>query len=194
MSSRLEIEFSPEEQHAMLALARSAILGAFTGKAPEISASDPACLSLRRGVFVTVHVAGKLRGCIGIIEARETLRESIVHCAESAAFHDRRFAPLRANEVGGLQIEISVLSELFPLEPDAIEIGKHGLFITSGQHHGLLLPQVAIEHGLSPEQFLEETCYKAGLPRDAWRESETRLLGFTCDIFQEEAPAGKAAG
>jgi len=194
MSSHPEIEFSPEEQHAMLALARSAILAAFTGEAPEIAAGDPACTSLRRGVFVTVHVAGKLRGCIGVIEARETLRESIIHCAESAAFHDRRFAPLRANELDGLQIEISVLSELFPLNPDSIEIGKHGLYVTSGQHHGLLLPQVAVEHRLSREQFLEETCYKAGLPREAWRESGTQLFGFTCDIFQEQAPAGKAAG
>ena len=177
----------------MLALARSAILGALTGNPTGIPAGDPACLSLRRGVFVTVHVSGRLRGCIGVIEARETLRESIVQCAESAAFHDRRFAPLRANEVAGLQIEISVLSELFPLDPDSIEIGKHGLFITSGRHHGLLLPQVAIEHCLSRQQFLEETRYKAGLPRDAWRESEARLFGFSCDIFQEEAP-GKAAG
>ena len=194
MSSPPEIDFSPDEQHAMLTLARSAVLGALTGKAPEVSAGEPACLSLRRGVFVTIQVAGKLRGCIGVIEARETLRESIVHCAESADFHDRRFAPLRADEVGGLQIEISVLSELFPLLPDGIEIGKHGLFITTGHHQGLLLPQVAVEHRLSREQFLEETCYKAGLPRDAWREIETRLSGFTCAIFQEEAPAGSAAG
>src|SRR5262249_31088994 len=105
MSSRPENGFSPEERRAMLALARSAILGALTGKPTAIAASDPACLSLRRGVFVTVHVSGRLRGCIGVIEARETLGESIVHCAESAAFHDRRFAPLRANEVAGLQIE-----------------------------------------------------------------------------------------
>jgi len=194
MSSHPEFEFPPEEQRAMLALARSSILGAFTGKSPGVSANDPVCLSLHRGVFVTVHVAGKLRGCIGVIEASETLRESIIHCAESAAFHDRRFAPLRADEVSGLQIEISVLSELFPLDAGSIEIGKHGLFITSGHNHGLLLPQVAVEHGLSREQFLEETCYKAGLPRGAWRESETRLFGFTCAIFQEEAPAGKAAG
>src|SRR5215813_6445801 len=129
MSSRPEIEFTLEERHAMLALARSAILGVFKNKALEISDGDPACLRLRRGVFVTIHVAGKLRGCIGVIEGRETLRESIVHCAESAAFHDRRFAPLRADEVDTLQIEISVLSELFPLAPEQIEIGKHGLLI-----------------------------------------------------------------
>ena len=176
----------------MLTLARSAILGALTGQAREAFAEEPACLSLRRGVFVTVHVAGKLRGCIGVIEARETLRESIAHCAKSAAFHDRRFASLRADEVAGLQIEISVLSELFPLLPAGIEIGKHGLFLASGSHQGLLLPQVAAEHHLSRQQFLEETCYKAGLPRDAWRESATRLFGFTCAIFQEEAPPAGA--
>src|SRR5215813_11762639 len=106
MSSRPEIEFSREEQRVMLALARSAILGVFAGKAPAASPSQSACLTLRRGVFVTVHVSGKLRGCIGVIEARETLRESIEHCAERAAFHDRRFAPLRRNEMDDLQIEI----------------------------------------------------------------------------------------
>jgi len=193
MSSHPEFEFSPEEQREMLALARSAILGPFTGQAPTISVSGPACLLLRRGVFVTVHVAGKLRGCIGVIEAHETLGASIIHCAESAAFHDRRFAPVRADEVSGLQIEISVLSELFPLDPGCIEIGKHGLLVTAGHYHGLLLPQVAVEHHLSRQQFLEETCYKAGLPRTAWRDSETRLFGFTCNIFHEENPAARTA-
>jgi len=192
MSSHPESEFSPEEQHAMLRLARSAILAAFTGKAPGPVAADLPCLSLRRGVFVTIHVSGKVRGCIGVIEGRETLRESLIHCAESAAFHDRRFSSLRADETGGLEIEISVLSELSPLKPSEVEIGKHGLFIESGYHHGLLLPQVAVEHRLSPEQFLEETCYKAGLPRDAWREGDTHLFGFTCSIFQEGAPPSGA--
>ncbi|HXT23267.1 MAG TPA: AmmeMemoRadiSam system protein A [Candidatus Eisenbacteria bacterium] len=192
MSSRPEFEFTAEERHAMLALARSAILGALAGHACNMPARQCACFSLRRGVFVTIYVDGDLRGCIGVIEGRETLGQSIAHCSESAAFRDPRFAALRADEVAGLAIEISILSELFPLDPEKIEIGKHGLFIRTAQRQGLLLPQVAVEHRLSRTQFLEETCHKAGLPRDAWRGAETQLFGFTCEIFQENGSASAA--
>jgi len=188
MLSLPEGGFSPEEQRALLSLARSAVLSVFTGNSAKVSASELPCFALRRGVFVTVHVAGALRGCIGVIEGRDTLYQSIVHCAESAAFHDPRFPPLRPAEVQDLEIEISVLSELSPITPDEIEIGKHGLLIACGEKRGLLLPQVATEHHLSRGRFLEETCRKAVLPLDAWKCSETQLFGFTCDIFHDEAP------
>lgn len=177
----------------MLALARSAILSVLTGDAGKTSAPEPRCFTLRRGVFVTIYVDGKLRGCIGVIEGRETLGQSIVHCAQSAAFHDTRFPALRVDEIAGLQIEISVLSELFLLDPEKIEIGKHGLFITAAHRQGLLLPQVAVEHGLSREQFREETCRKAGLPHDAWRSREAQLFGFTCEILREDTSASATA-
>jgi len=193
MSSRPECEFSRGEQDALLALARSAIVAALTGQAPKTSDTEPGCFDLRRGVFVTIHVYGKLRGCIGVIEDREPLRAMIVHCATNAAFHDSRFPALRADELSGLQIEISILSELIPIEPDKIEIGKHGLMISSEQRHGLLLPQVAVEHQLTREEFLEETCRKAGLPRDAWRKPETQLSAFTCEVFHDSAPATAGA-
>lgn len=192
MSSRPKSELSREERQALLTLARSAILGALAGKAARPPNPEPACFSLRRGVFVTIHVDGKLRGCIGVIEGREVLGRSIVHCAESAAFHDPRFSALRAEEVAGLQIEISVLSELFSLNPENVEIGKHGLLIKAAHRQGLLLPQVAVEHHLSREEFLEETCLKAGVPRDAWRRNETQLFGFTCEILQEDASTAAA--
>jgi AmmeMemoRadiSam system protein A len=193
MSFRPEDAFSPEEQRALLDLARSAILAAFTGTALNLPEPLPPCFALRRGAFVTVHVYGKLRGCIGVIEGRDSLSEIIIHCAESAAFRDARFSPLRPDEIAGLRIEISVLSELFPLAPNEVEIGKHGLFIRSGHRQGLLLPQVAVEHALSPEAFLAETCHKAGLSRDVWRKSDTELFGFTCEIFQEEDSANAPA-
>jgi len=186
MSSLPENEFSRDERRTMLTLARSVILSALTGTTAKLPEPEPACFSLRRGVFVTIHVHRKLRGCIGVIEAREPLRDTIAHCAESAAFRDSRFSALRPDEVGGLQIEISILSELAPLTPDQVEIGRHGLFITSAHRHGLLLPQVAVEHHLSREEFLEETCRKAGLPDDAWKRTDAQLYGFTCEIFQEE--------
>jgi AmmeMemoRadiSam system protein A len=187
MSSLPEDQFSGELRRAMLALARAAIVSAFDHKPLSRTASEPSCFSLSQGVFVTLEVHGKLRGCIGVIEPREPLRESIVHCAQSAAFHDPRFPSLRAEELSGLVIEISVLSELFPIALQQIQIGKHGLLVATENQRGLLLPQVATEHRLSREEFLEETCHKAGLPRDAWRAPQTKIYAFTCEIFREDA-------
>jgi len=169
----------------MLALARDAIVSKLDNKPRSRAPSEPSCFSLTQGVFVTLEVFGKLRGCIGVIEPREPLRESIIHCARSAAFHDPRFSALRREEVSGLEIEISVLSELFPVALRQIQIGKHGLMVATENHRGLLLPQVASEHKLSREEFLEETCHKAGLPRDAWRAPQTKIYAFTCEIFRE---------
>jgi AmmeMemoRadiSam system protein A len=187
MSSLPDRQFSAEERSAMLALARSAIGSALSGAPLRLPAPEPPCFALHRGVFVTIEVQGKLRGCIGVIEPREPLRESLIHCAQSAAFRDPRFTPLRAEEASGLEIEISILSELFPIALQQIQIGKHGLLVSTESHRGLLLPQVASEHRFSREEFLEETCQKAGLPRDAWRAPQTKIYAFTCEIFREDA-------
>jgi AmmeMemoRadiSam system protein A len=189
MSSPPDNQFSPEDRRSTLALARAAIVSVLENRPLQWTASEPNCFSFRRGLFVTIEVAGKLRGCIGVIEARETIRESIIHCAQSAAFHDPRFPPLRAEELPGLEIEISLLSELFPVALQQIEIGKHGLVVATANHRGLLLPQVAFEHKLSREEFLEETARKAGLPRDAWRAPGTRVYAFTCEVFRENRAA-----
>src|SRR5258707_14727189 len=189
MSSLPEDQFSAEDRRAMLALARAAIVSVLEDKPLSRKASEPSCFSLSQGVFVTLEVYGKLRGCIGVIEPREPLRESIVHCAQSAALHDPRFSSLRAEELSGLAIEISVLSQLFPIALQQIHIGTHGLLVATENHRGLLLPQVATEHKLSREEFLEETCHKAGLPREAWRAPQTKIYAFTCEIFREDAGA-----
>jgi AmmeMemoRadiSam system protein A len=194
MSSLPENQFSRDEQHAMLALARAAIVSALEGKPVCQSPVQSAACFQRQGVFVTLEVYGKLRGCIGVVEPREPLWESIVHCAQSAAFSDPRFSPLRPGELHGLEIEISVLSELTYIVPGAIQIGKHGLLVAREDRRGLLLPQVAMEHHLSSEDFLSETCHKAGLPRDAWRDPRTEIYGFTCQIFREGQNAPVADG
>src|SRR5580765_1130644 len=185
MSSPPENRFSGEERRAMLVLARAAISSELEDKPVPRAASEPAAFSCRQGVFVTLEVWGKLRGCIGVIEPRDPLAESIIHCAQSAAFRDPRFSPLRRGEMHGLQIEISVLSKLFSIAAEDIEIGTHGLVIATEDHRGLLLPQVATEHHLSREQFLAETCHKAGLPGEAWRDPQTAIYGFKCEIFRE---------
>jgi AmmeMemoRadiSam system protein A len=188
MSSLPDSQFSAEDGRAMLALARAAIVSAFEGRAPGLPEPQPACFAVGRGVFITLEVDGRLRGCIGVTEARNPLRESIVHCAESAAFRDPRFPPLRPGEVHGMQLEISLLSDISPIAAKDIEVGKHGLVVVSGERRGLLLPQVAVEQHLSRERFLEETCRKAGLRPDAWTDRQTEIFGFTCEVFQDLPP------
>jgi uncharacterized protein len=136
------------------------------------------------GVFVSLHVGGKLRGCIGMVEPSEPMGRCIAESAASAAQHDPRFAPMRAGEVESAEIEVSVLSQLQVISPHEIEIGKHGLLIEQGARRGLLLPQVATEHGLDRERFLGETCKKAGLAADAWKSRNTSIYGFTCKIVE----------
>jgi AmmeMemoRadiSam system protein A len=138
------------------------------------------------GVFVTLHVAGKLRGCIGVIQPKEPLGENVARCAFSAALEDPRFAPMQPEELPNLEIEVSLLSPLERIQPEQIEIGKHGLLVEQGFRRGLLLPQVAVEHHLGREEFLAETCHKAGLPVDSWKAPNTRIYGFTCEIVAEE--------
>ena len=176
---------SETDRRAMLELARRAIGEAVSLQKPPRVIPENGVFSEKRGVFVTIHARGRLRGCIGVVEAFEPLGESVARCAASAALHDPRFSPVRAEELLDIKIEISVLSTPEPIRPENIEIGKHGLLVVQGVKRGLLLPQVAVEHELGREKFLEETCRKAGLKAEAWQEPETQILGFTCEVFSE---------
>jgi uncharacterized protein len=192
MPSLPEFVLPEEDRRALLEFARQSVHSAVTRNAnpppPPIPAFARMC-----GVFVTLHVQGKLRGCIGVIEAEEPLGASISHCAASAALHDPRFAPVRAEELPHLQIEISLLSTPATIRPEEIEIGRHGLLIVKDRHRGLLLPQVAVEHSLDREEFLAETCRKAGLPRDAWKSEPLQIFGFTCEVFSDHSGRSTAA-
>ena len=139
----------------------------------------------RCGVFVTLHVRGKLHGCIGMIEPRASLGETIIKCAISAALEDPRFSPMRPEEAEEAEIEVSLLSPVERIRIEEIEIGKQGLLVENGLKRGLLLPQVAVEHQLDREAFLRETCHKAGLAGDAWKDPETKIYGFTCEVIRE---------
>lgn len=179
---------SENDAKAILDLARQAVVEAvcrdrLPGAIPKTGIFEHQC-----GVFVTLHVAKRLRGCIGVIETKDPLGESIVRCAGSAALMDPRFGALQPDEIDNLEIEVSLLSPVQPIKPEEVEIGKHGLVVEQGFHRGLLLPQVAVEHHLDREQFLRETCHKAGLPAEAWKSPETRIYGFTCDIVGEGKP------
>lgn len=137
------------------------------------------------GAFVTLRLRGRLRGCIGQLTSKESLVRVVAYCAKGAALEDPRFEPVRADEVAGIVVEVSVLSALEEIAPERIETGKHGLVVAQGWQRGLLLPQVATEHGWTAERFLEETCAKAGLDWDAWKDPATRIEAFTAEVFSE---------
>ena len=179
---------SEDDRRALLRLAREAITQAVSFGQFPVQIPDHGVFAEKQGLFVTLHVRERLRGCIGVVEPDHPLGESIVRCAASAAVQDPRFSPVQADELADLQVEISLLSAPFPIRPEEIEIGRHGLLVVRGRQRGLLLPQVAIEHRLTPEQFLAETCRKAQLPPDAWRAPDTQIFGFTCEVFSDGEP------
>jgi len=177
---------SEADRRVLLDLARRAVVAAVSLQKPVEGPLPSGIFAEKRGVFVTLHARGRLRGCIGVVEAFEPLAEAVARSASSAALHDPRFSPVRVEELPDVQIEISVLSLLEAIRPEDVEIGKHGLLIIQGSKRGLLLPQVATEHKLGRERFLEETCRKAGLGAQAWQEPVTEIFGFTCEVFSEE--------
>jgi AmmeMemoRadiSam system protein A len=179
------MNYSEMQRQTMLALARAAVTEAvLRGRAVEDVGTDPA-FTEPRGAFVTLTIAGGLRGCIGFPEAVYPLREAIVQGAIGAALRDPRFPPVVPDELPALHIEISVLSPLFAITPDAVTVGTHGLVISQDGARGLLLPQVPVEWGWDRRQFLQHTCRKAGLPVDAWQHGAT-LYAFTAEVFGEE--------
>lgn len=176
---------SEPDRRSLLELARRAVAEAVSLQRSAGNILRSGFTAETQGVFVTLHARGRLRGCIGVVETLEPLGEAIARCAASSALNDPRFSPVRPDELQELQIEISLLSPIELILPHNIEIGKHGLLISQGSKRGLLLPQVAVEHKLSREQFLEETCRKAGLHAKAWQDAETQVFGFICEVFSE---------
>ena len=174
----------------LLALARRAIEGQLSGAPrPEEELGELRVeLERRRGAFVTLtrREDGQLRGCVGVTEPRYRMDEAVAHAAVAAAVHDSRFEPVAAGELADLTLHVSVLGDLRPIEPDAVEVGVHGLVIRGEGRSGLLLPQVAAERGWDRERFLDETCRKAGLPLGTWRNGDCELLAFTATVFSEE--------
>ena len=188
---------APESRVVLLRLARQAIESAVK-KSPLDSLPSLPELDAPRGAFVTLTRHGHLRGCIGQVKPVDPLVRVVVQCAVSAATEDPRFAPVSAEEVAQLEIELSLLSQPAPVRFEEIEIGRHGLIVTQQNKSGLLLPQVADEHNWPVERFLEEICLKAGLDAYAWKQPETRIEAFTAEVFSDRDPglalAQSAAG
>lgn len=174
-----------DDRRALLRLAREAIVASVCENRMLETPPCAGALAERCGAFVSLHAGGCLRGCIGRLDATDSLAGTVIFCAVCAAQDDPRFAPVTADESGALEIEISVLSPLSSIHPEEIQPGVHGLRVSRGPFHGVLLPQVAAEFHWGRERFLEETCVKAGLPRDAWRDPATRVESFTAEVFSE---------
>jgi AmmeMemoRadiSam system protein A len=178
-----------DERQWLLAIARSALDARVRGeRAPDVPAHASRVVS---GVFVTVHCDGALRGCLGTVSARVRLSEAIARLAADVSTEDLRFAPLQPSELPRVTIDLSVLTPAeVVVDPETIEIGRDGLIIEQGNRRGLLLPQVAVEHGWDREVFLDHACLKAGLPTTAWRCGAT-IRRFQAEVFGETpSPTG----
>lgn len=187
-SSLDENGMTSQEKEELLRIARATVESYVqTRKVPEFSPALPT-LQQPLGAFVTLKENGQLRGCIGQFEPSEPLYKIVTQMAVAAASQDPRFSPVSTDELGQLTYEISVLSPLRKVgTADEITLGKHGVQVSKGVHHGVFLPQVATETGWSKEEFLSELCsQKAGLSRDCWKDPDVKLQVFTADVFSEE--------
>ena len=180
------MELSGSDKKELLRLARMSIGYALGECGRPKKPEGGSALNEQCGAFVTLHLHGDLRGCIGYIEGRFPLYETVEEVAQKAAFEDPRFSPLTAEEFQAVEIEISVLSPLKKVRDiNEIQVGAHGLVIDAGYTRGLLLPQVATEYGWGREEFLSHTARKAGLPADAWKRKDVTLYLFSSDVFSE---------
>ena len=176
--------FEHEDRSRLLMIARLALEARVRHERDPVlergGALDTPC-----GAFVTIHRGPDLRGCLGRLEGDWPIARVVAHLGRAVADSDPRFAPVSVDELETLSIEISALSPEREIRAiDEIQIGRHGLIIERGYRRGLLLPQVASEHGWDVETFLQYTCMKASLPADAWR-NDARILLFEAEVFGE---------
>jgi AmmeMemoRadiSam system protein B/AmmeMemoRadiSam system protein A len=179
---------SVEAKKQLLDIARETITAYLrNGDRPKFQIDNPTLLA-PGAAFVTLHKlpSHQLRGCIGQIIARQPLWECVRDMAIAAATEDPRFTRVRETEMSSLHIEISVLTPAEKVhDVSEIEVGAHGLIVSRGWQRGLLLPQVPTEYGWDRETFLDQTCRKAGLPANCWRDAGTVIEKFSALVFSE---------
>lgn len=179
---------SDEDKRFLLRLARDSMAAFAAGETFRDPADVPEGVRAVQGAFVSLHKSGQLRGCIGYVKGIKPLWQAVRDLAVEASAHDPRFAPVRPREIEEVDVEVSVLGLLERIKgPAEVEIGTHGLFIRSAGRSGLLLPQVATEHAWDAAKFLEQTCWKAGLPPDEWQDPKAELYRFGAAVFAEKA-------
>lgn len=187
------MELSFEEKKILIEAARVSINSVFTGeKVPEPDYQKYPVLKSHAGTFVTLTQFGSLRGCIGYIISDQPLFQTVCEAAVQASQHDPRFPSVRQSEIKNLSIEISILSEPFPLNSyDEIEIGKHGLILNEKGRRGLLLPQVPVEHHMNREQYLDAICQKTGFTVGYWKTKQLQLSAFTATVFCDSSTSSE---
>jgi AmmeMemoRadiSam system protein A len=169
---------SSEDGDALLEVARASIRhGLEHGSALRVDPGDFSARLREPGAcFVTLRCSGRLRGCVGSLEATRSLVEDVAHNAFASAFRDSRFEPLREEEQAGLEVHLSILTppEPLPCRSEAellakLQPGIDGLILQDGPHRATFLPSVW-ESLAEPKKFLSELKRKAGLGEDHWSD------------------------
>lgn len=188
-------EYTQEEKNELLKLARKTIENYLQdGKKEFIDSGNPK-FQQKRGVFVTLHIEGDLRGCIGHPIPMLPLYHAVIDNAVASSTEDPRFPRVRPEELARIDIEISVLTVPKTVKgAEEVAVGRDGIIISKGFNRGLLLPQVPVEQGWDLEEYLSYGCRKAGLPPDAWRDGSVGIEIFQAIVFGEHAARGADKG
>jgi AmmeMemoRadiSam system protein A len=186
MSPLAMFQLTESEQRLLLQIARKAVAAYLSGQPPQLPEVTAGVLTEPHSLFVSIHQENALRGCIGNLHPAGPLYRSTAECAIAAAVADSRFMPLMAAELASVEFEISVLSTMQRVQNvQEIDVGRHGLVISKNGARGLLLPQVAAMYGWDRERLLQETCTKAGLRPNDWKEDAT-IESFSALVFGEK--------
>ena len=177
--------YSKDEKWQLLEVARNTIINFLKHGTKEYPPLENQKFQEKRGVFVTLHKDGSLRGCIGYPLPVKVLIQAVVDNAISAATEDPRFPAITEGELNNIDIEISILTVPTPVDNiDKVVIGRDGIIISKGYMKGLLLPQVPVEQGWDLEKFISYGCLKAGLSADEW-QSGVKIETFQAIVFGE---------
>ncbi len=167
------------------------------GKRMKLESEHEKKFPFNSGVFVTLNNTDGLRGCIGFPMPDKKLSHGIIDAAIAAATEDPRFPPVKINELSDIVFEVTVLTppvEITVTDPmeylEKIKVGRDGLIIRNSFSSGLLLPQVPVEYGWNVEEFLQHTCEKAGLEKDAWKNEKVKIEKFEGIVYKEKTNGG----
>ena len=193
-----DIQLSDSDGVFMVKPARMAVTEFLSnGKRMKLESEREKKFSFNSGVFVTLNNADGLRGCIGFPMPDKKLSHGIIDAAIAAATEDPRFSPVKINELSDIMFEVTVLTppvEITVTDPmeylEKIKVGRDGLIIRNSFSSGLLLPQVPVEHGWNVEEFLQHTCEKAGLEKDAWKNEKVKIEKFEGIVYKEKSNGG----
>lgn len=190
-------EFSDTDGKKLVKMARKAVTEFLKNDSRVVDSEFDSKFDFRSGVFVTLNKQDSLRGCIGYPMPVKNLSDGLIDAAISAATQDNRFSPVSIDELDKIVFEVTVLTPPIEIKVNdpteylsIIKVGRDGLIVENAFTSGLLLPQVPIEYGWNTEEFLGYTCQKAGLDKDAWKDTSTKVSKFEGVIFKEESPNG----